>query len=88
MNWNSIKNIGKESGMKTRMSDNYLATMIGLTIWLNILTLMGWSAINPAPPARPYLSYPDKHALLRYSTEQMAADTGRYNDMMERRWLK
>jgi hypothetical protein len=68
----------------TRSLENAFATMVGLTVWLMLFSVMGWTAVTePQPPMRPYLAYPEKNALLQNSKDQMAKADRAFIDEME-----
>lgn len=62
---------------------NCFATGAGMVVWMLLLSLMGWAAVESAPSSKPYLSYPEKSALLKYSKENMAKADRAFIDEME-----
>lgn len=72
---------------RNQFAENFISTMSGFMVLLMLLSLMGWCAIEPTPTPRPYLSYPDKEALKRYTAQNLAEHTHKYNSMMEARGL-
>lgn len=72
---------------RNQFAENFISTMSSFMMLLVLVSLMGWCAIEPTPAPRPYLSYPDKDALKRYTAENLAKHTYQYNSMMEARGL-
>ena len=62
---------------------NVFATGAGMITWLVLFSVMGWAVVSEPVSPRPYLSYPDKGALLQHTKVQVSRADVAYIDDME-----